>query len=99
MFDILGMVAALRRPMLLVRSARFGVDDYRRTHHLQRILKSAALPRPGEALVKLMEIEADLNRLRLDERAEYSFARHIDVLIAIMGEARLLKSTTAPRLV
>ncbi len=92
MFDVLGMAAALERPSMLVQTARFGVDDYRRDFHLPRILKTAGTPRTGEAIIKLLELEADYEDLRRTDHAEYSAARHIDVLIAIMGEANLLKA-------
>ena len=94
MLDILGQVAALNRPSLLVRTARFGVDEYRRSAHLLKILQLPALPRPGLALVQLMEIEAEMEERRRTERADYSIARHVAVLIAIMGEARLLRAST-----
>jgi len=43
-----------------------------------------------------LDVEAEINELRTADRAEYSFANHIDLLIAIMGEARLLRGTTRP---
>ncbi|MBI1418130.1 MAG: hypothetical protein GC146_12985 [Limimaricola sp.] len=96
MLDILGMIASLKRPGLLVRTARFGVDDYRRDIHLPRILRNVALPRHGEALIRLLEIEDTLNALRLGGHAEYAVARHVEVMIAIMGEARLMRATLRP---
>ncbi|NIY72918.1 hypothetical protein HCZ30_10805 [Marivivens donghaensis] len=97
MFDILGMVSTLKRPSLLVRSARHGVADYCRDRHLPRLLKRNTAPRHGEALMRLMEMEADLNEQRLGDRAAYSFASHIEVLIAIMAEARLLTAAREAR--
>lgn len=94
MLDILSLVATMNRPKLLVQSARFGVDDYRRDVHLPRILKALALPRNGAAILKLMEIEAEMNDLRLTDRAEYSIAKHVEVLIAIMGETRQLRTAS-----
>jgi hypothetical protein len=99
MLDILGVIGQLTRPALLVRTARFGVDDYRRCLHLKRLLRCEALPRSGEALLRLIEVEAVLNEKRIAEQADYSIARHIDVLIAIMGEARLLRATIRPKAV
>lgn len=99
MFDILGIVAQLRRPSLLVRTARIGMNEYCRERHLQRILRTANLPRHGEALMKLVDLETDLDSLRRAGRAEYSYARHIDVLIAIMGETALLRANAKPRAV
>lgn len=99
MFDVLGMVARLNRPTLLVQAARFGMDGYKRADHLPRLLKTAAAPRSGEALVKLLEIEKELDDSRKADRAEYLFAHHIEVLSAIMAETRTLRAGAAPRAV
>ena len=92
MQDILSMLNALHRPRLLIRAARIGAEDYRRTAHLPRLLGYGQLPRHGSALIRLMEIEGELNTLRLDEDSSYSLLRHIDVLIAIVGESRILRA-------
>lgn len=94
MQDLLGMIAGLNRPRLLVRAARFGVDDYNRSSQLPRLLGAVNLPRNGEAIVRLIDIEADLNDRRVGVAADYSIARHVAVLIALMGEARLLRAMT-----
>lgn len=97
MQDILSMLQALRRPPLLMRAARIGAEDYSRTTHLPRVLGYGVLPRHGTALMKLMDIEADLNTQRLSGNASYSLIRHVDILIAMIGEARVLRaSRTAP---
>lgn len=96
MLDILSLASSIKRPSLLVRTARFGVDDYRRTTHLARIFKSVTLPRSGQAILRLIEIEAEMENMRRVDRAEYSIANHVEVLIAIMGESRLLRAATRP---
>lgn len=96
MLDILGMVRALKRPGLLIRAARFGLDDYRRDRMLPRLLKTENTPRPGEALILLMDIEAMLNDQRQTNAAAYRPAIHISVLTALMGEARVLNAVTRP---
>ena len=95
MQDILSMLNALKRPRLLMRAARIGSEDYRRSAHLPRLLGYGQLPRHGQALIRLIEIEADLNTLRLNDESTYSLLRHIDVLIAIVGESRILRATHA----
>lgn len=92
MQDILSMLNALHRPRLLIRAARIGAEDYRRAAHLPRLLGYGQLPRHGAALLRLMEIESDLNTQRLGEDSSYSLLRHIDVLIAIVGESRILRA-------
>ena len=98
MLDLHTRIATLKRPTLLARAARFGVDDYRRTIHLRRILQTDALPRHGQAIMQLLDIEVTMNDLRIDQAAGYRPARHVEVLIAIMGEAHLMRAT-APHLV
>ena len=92
MQDILSMLSALRRPRLLMRAARIGAEDYRRSAHLPRLLGYGQLPRHGAALMRLIEIEGELNAQRVSDDSSYSLLRHIDILIAIVGEARILRA-------
>ncbi len=92
MQDILSMLNAMRRPRLLMRAARIGAEDYRRTAHLPRLLGYGNLPRHGAALIRLVEIEGELNAQRIGDDSAYNLLRHIDVLIAIVGEARILRA-------
>lgn len=98
MLDLYTRIATLKRPPLLARAARFGVDDYRRGTHLRRILRCDTLPRHGQAIVKLLDIESEMDTLRRSNSAGYRPAHHVEVLIAISGEARLMRAT-APHLV
>ncbi|GAA4217378.1 hypothetical protein GGQ68_003150 [Sagittula marina] len=93
MKDLLGILNDLRRPKLLIRAARIGVQDYRRSSCLNRILGQGQTPRPGEAVMRLIEIEADIDEQRRTADASYSVTRHVEVLTAMMGEARLLGDT------
>lgn len=96
MQDLLSMLNSLRRPRLLIRTARLGAQDYNRNRHLQRLLGYGDLPGPGSALMRLMEIERGLDTLRRTEDAGYSLSRHVDVLIALMGEAQLFTAIRPP---
>lgn len=98
MEDILTTISRLQRPALLVRTARFGLDEYNRVVHLRRLLKADVLPGPGAALIRLIELEAMTNATRLEKRAEYSVARHVETLVAIMAEARILRASNASRM-
>ncbi|MDW3184117.1 MULTISPECIES: DUF6477 family protein [unclassified Roseobacter] len=93
MQDLLSMLHAIRRPPLLMRAARIGAEDYRRTVHLPRLLGYGVLPRHGAALFRLIEIESDLNAQRTGGDTSYSLIRHVDVLIAMLGEARVLRAS------
>lgn len=95
MQDIHSLLAALHRPRLLMRAARIGAQDYRRDGHLPRILGYGMLPRHGDALMRLMDIEAELERQRSATDTAYSLVNHVDVLIAIVGEARALRVSQA----
>lgn len=94
MQDLLTMLAKLHRPRLLMRAARIGAEAYHRDSHLPRLLGFGVLPRHGTALLKLLEIEAELNAQRKASDAGYSLVRHVDVLIAMVGEARFLKTAS-----
>mgnify|MGYP005842586995 CR=1 FL=1 len=90
--ESLRLFDALRRPRLLIQAARIGSQDYRRSVHLRRHLGSGPLPRPGCALPALMVLEATLDRQRHEDEIVYCVMRHVDVLIATMAEARLLRA-------
>lgn len=94
MKDVLGLLNEMRRPRLLIRAARIGAEDYRRNPQLHRLLGDGALPRPGAALMKLIEIEATLDDFRRGDSAAYSVSRHVEVLTAMMGEARILRDAS-----
>ncbi|MCL4187289.1 MAG: hypothetical protein KJZ85_06740 [Rhodobacteraceae bacterium] len=86
-------MAALRRPRLLVRTARFALDDYRRQRDLPRLLPLAGVTAPARAVGLLLAAEAACEAMRAAGSATYSAARHIELLTALMAEARL---TAAP---
>lgn len=94
MLDIETRLATLKRPALLAQAARFGADDYRRDIHLARLLETETLPKPAAALMALFSREAELDALRKENTGHYRPARHVEVLIAIMGEAQLFRATT-----
>lgn len=94
MLDIQSVLRNLKRPNLLVKAARHGLDDYNRNVHLRRILNSEDIPRPGPAIMKMIEIEHHFDEARKEKRATYSVARHVEVLVAIMAEAQLLQAST-----
>lgn len=97
MEDVLTQISRLNRPKLLVSTARHGIDAYNRVVHLRRLLKTDALPGPSNAILRLMEIEQLADTQRCDNSAEYSIARHVELLVALMSEARILKASHAAR--
>ena len=97
MQDPISMLSGLRRPRLMMRAARIGAEAYRREAHLPRILGYGAMPRHAAALIKLIPMEAELEARRQSGDAGYNIVRHLDVLIAMVAEARILRATSQPR--
>lgn len=94
MSDILALLGQIRRPRLLMRAARFGLGDYRRERDLRRLV--GQLPSPEAAVTRLIDEEERLETCRVEGRADYSLARHIEVLIALLAEMRLLPRGPQP---
>lgn len=98
MTDLHGALARLSRPRLLIRAARFGMAEYRRSARLRRALFAAGAHTPAQVVTHLMRREAEMDQQRRAGDAGYSVARHVDALIALMAEAQLLPDTPpAPR--
>ena len=89
MSDFRMLLASLRRPRLLMHAARFGLGDYRRDRDLRRLVKDTCTPE--ETLPRLIEVERQIEDTRIAGDVSYSVARHIDVLIALLAEAQLLR--------
>lgn len=96
MQDLTSMITSLRRPRLLARAAKLGARDYDRNRHLQRVLGFGALPGSGAALIRLMELEREMEDRRCINDPAYSLIRHLDLLIALAGEAQLYQASRAP---
>lgn len=88
MSDLRQILSELRRPRLLMRAARCGQPDYVRARDLRRLLRRHDTPAPAEALVALIGIEAGIEEERQAGGAGYNALRHIEVMIALMAEAR-----------
>ncbi|WP_050603531.1 DUF6477 family protein [Ruegeria sp. 6PALISEP08] len=95
MQDLMTMITTLRRPRMLARAAKLGARDYNRDSHLQRIMGYGSLPSSGPALLRLMEMEKEVNEQRKEDDAAYSLVRHLDLLIALLGEAQLYQASRA----
>jgi Family of unknown function (DUF6477) len=90
MTDFRTLLADLRRPRLLIRAARFGVVDYRRDRDLRRLINASPRATPETALPQLFSAEEQLEKTRRAGDATYSISQHIELLIAMIAEARLL---------
>lgn len=87
----LSEVADRRRPRLLLTAARHGLSLYRRERDLPRLLTLGESRMPP--LDALYAAEARYEANRRSNAASYSFARHIEVLIALLAELRLTLRT------
>ena len=94
MKDVLTSLASLHRPRILIQAARTSAQSYNRTPHLRRHLGPGKPPQNNaQALILLLEIEAEMNNTRLENRACYRVADHVDILAAMMAEARILRAS------
>lgn len=82
------LLAAMRRPPILMQAVRHGLTHYRREPVLKRL--AAGETAPLRALPHLLAREARLEETRLKGEAGYSPARHVEVLVALVAEARRL---------
>ena len=78
-----------------MRAAHLGLDDYRRDHNLGRLLPEGTRDGAQGAFEALREREAELDEERRKGGATYSPARHIELLAALIFEARLLSRKLA----
>lgn len=91
MNDFRKRLADLRRPRLLITVARHGVSDHRRDRDLRRLVDARD---PETAVNTLIAQEQRLEDVRRTGCASYSITRHIEVLVALMAEVRLLPRPT-----
>ena len=90
MTDFRNLLADLRRPALLLRAARFGLNDYQRDRDLKRLLRQETAGGPEKTLPRLIEAEHQIEEIRRAGDASYSLTRHIELLIALLAEMNLL---------
>lgn len=83
--DAIGCMTRLVRPALLARAARAGAAAYRRERDL-----AGLLPEGGrrDLLAALFTAEEDADEARREARPDYSPARHVRLLSALLAEAR-----------
>ncbi len=80
-------LSQLRRPKLLIHAARLGQSEYRRERDLKRLGGQGM--QPHAVVAHLLDVERDIEAERQSGTAGYSIARHIEVLIAVLAEARI----------
>lgn len=93
MTDYRTIVQQLQRPKMLIHAAQMGAADYRRERDLRR-LGHISLP-PEQALPHLLQAEEQAEGKRRAGDLGYSPMQHIDLLIAVLAEIRLLPRVAA----
>ena len=87
----MNLFKALRRPNLLIRAARIGVESYRRERDLRRLLRTGRIPPAQAGLQNLLTLEEELETNRQAGDSTYSITRHVEVLTALIAEASLFQ--------
>jgi len=98
MLDPLTQIRTLKRPPLLVRAARIGLMDYRSDRDLPKLLGRPCPLGPSQAVMHLLEEEAQQEERRTGSTGHYSVSRHVELIIAIMAEAQVLQTRDRPEL-
>lgn len=86
MSDYRKTLAEMRRPGLLMRAVRHGLREAPRGARLRRL--AGAEPTAEARISRLIDTEARMEATRQAGDAAYSVPRHIEVLVALMAEAR-----------
>ena len=85
----LARLDALTRARLLVQAARFGLAEYQRPAALHRLL--GRVPPPGDRVLDaLLDLEQAQEDARCAGSATWRAGTHVEVLVAVMAEGRLL---------
>ncbi|MEM6408062.1 MAG: DUF6477 family protein [Pseudomonadota bacterium] len=85
-----GFLATLRRPRLLVRAARHGISDYNRKRDLTRLTGQNPSKSTRAIVEGLIAQEEQLEETRRSGDAAYRPSKHIELLVALIAECRLL---------
>lgn len=88
MRDIFAILETIRRPRLLMQAARHSLSAYRRNRDLQRLIGRETTP--AQAVAQLITVEEQVEHIRRSGDANYSAARHIELLTALIAEASRL---------
>lgn len=93
--DLNTVLSTLRRPRLLVRAARLGLADYNRKRDLARLTGQNPRSTTKTIVENLIAQEEHLEETRQSKDSNYRPAHHVELLVALMAECRLLPRKTA----
>ena len=81
-------LSSLRRPKLLIRAARAGMLEYRRSRDLKRITGVPANVQASRIVDTLLREENRMEEERRSGDAAYSIQKHISVMTALLAESQ-----------
>jgi len=84
------LLATLRRPRILVSAARHGLSDYNRKRDLARLTGQSPRRTSTSIIENLISQEEELEEVRRSGDASYRVSQHIELLVALMAECRLI---------
>ncbi len=90
MTDLMQILGNMHRPRLLLDAARHGIADYNRARVLKRFTKGQRNLSPQGAVNTLLSVEAGLEAARQSGDASYNVSKHVEVMVALLAEARSL---------
>lgn len=90
MYNRTQILDTIFRPRILIKTARIGLQWYRRERDLAKLVHTVTTPSPDRAVQKLIEMEDTLETARKAGDASYNVQKHISVLTALLAEARML---------
>ena len=82
----------MRRPRILVRTARMGARQYRRRRDLPGAVPGLLARPAGEIVQRLVEAEARCEDDRRHRSPGYRPARHVQILAALLAERRAVQA-------
>lgn len=88
--NIDALLTTLRRPRILVSAARHGLSDYNRKRDLARLTGHSPRGASTRIVESLLSQEEELEEIRRSGDASYRVAHHIELLVALMAECRLI---------
>lgn len=87
---LLIQVQNLKRPRILVQAAKVGAQHYQRKRYLRDHFGSAAPGTASNFVQELLAKENLHNQQRIEKSAHYRAGQHLEVMIALIAEAKLL---------
>ncbi len=84
------VLSKIIRPKILMNAAKIRLKTYSRNKDLKRLIGCTELPKPRQALARLMQYENKLETARKKGTANYDMNLHIHIMTAVLQELYLL---------